>query len=203
MYLQVGTEDEDGLIGRCLDGDSAAFEPLVERYHRPLFRVAARLLGDREEARDATQTAFLKAYQALATCDRQRKFFSWIYRILVNECLNTLRARRPMQGLDGSMAAPAGRGRRRRIRRDAEPGAAGAPPTDAGAARRHRAAGTSRSCGTSRWRRRWGSRRRRSNRDCSARASGCASCWRAKGFRQDDVGSRRPPAHTESTSTAS
>ena len=108
MYLQVGTEDEDGLIGRCLDGDSAAFEPLVERYHRPLFRVAARLLGDREEARDATQTAFLKAYQALATCDRQRKFFSWIYRILVNECLNTLRSRRPMQGLDGSMAAPAG-----------------------------------------------------------------------------------------------
>ncbi|MBA2258361.1 MAG: RNA polymerase subunit sigma-70, partial [Acidobacteria bacterium] len=65
------------------------------RYHAPLFRVAARLLGDREEARDATQTAFLKAYQALATCDRQRKFFSWIYRILVNECLNTLRGRRP------------------------------------------------------------------------------------------------------------
>jgi RNA polymerase sigma-70 factor, ECF subfamily len=110
VYLPVGTEDEDGLIGRCLDGDRAAFEPLVERYHGPLFRVAARLLGDREEARDATQTAFLKAYQALATCDRQRKFFSWIYRILVNECLNTLRARRPMQGLDGRMAAPAGGG---------------------------------------------------------------------------------------------
>jgi RNA polymerase sigma-70 factor (ECF subfamily) len=108
VYLPIGTEDEDGLIGRCLDGDSGAFEPLVERYHGPLFRVAARLLGNREEARDATQTAFLKAYQALATCDRQRKFFSWIYRILVNECLNTLRARRPMQDLDGSLAAPAG-----------------------------------------------------------------------------------------------
>ena len=107
MYLQVGTEDEDGLIGRCLEGDSAAFEPLVERYHRPLFRVAARLLGDREEARDATQTAFLKAYQSLASCDRQRKFFSWIYRILVNECLNLLRARRPLQELDARLAAPA------------------------------------------------------------------------------------------------
>ena len=109
MYLQVGTEDEDGLIGRCLEGDSTAFERLVERYHRPLFRVAARLLGDREEARDATQTAFLKAYQALATCDRQRKFFSWIYRILVNECLNTIRSRRPLQALDEGLAAPAGR----------------------------------------------------------------------------------------------
>ena len=107
VYLQTGTEDEDGLIGRCLAGDRAAFEPLVERYHRPLFRVAARLLGNREEARDATQTAFLKAYQALATCDRQRKFFSWIYRILVNECLNTLRARRPTQDLDPGLAASA------------------------------------------------------------------------------------------------
>ena len=107
MYLPVGTEDENGLIGRCLEGDSAAFEPLVERYHGPLFRVAARLLGDREEARDVTQTAFLKAYQALASCDRQRKFFSWIYRIVVNECLNTLRARRPQVDLDRNLAAPA------------------------------------------------------------------------------------------------
>jgi RNA polymerase sigma-70 factor (ECF subfamily) len=105
VYLQVGAEDEDGLIGRCLAGDKSAFEPLVERYHRPLYRVAARLLGDRDEARDVTQTAFLKAYQALATCDRQRRFFSWIYRIVINECLNTLRARRPTQGLHDGMAA--------------------------------------------------------------------------------------------------
>lgn len=106
MYLQVGADDEDGLIGRCLDGDSAAFEPLVERYHRPLFGVAVRLLGNREEAQDVTQTAFLKAYRALGTCDRQRRFFSWIYRILLNECLNALRARRPMQELDDTTAAP-------------------------------------------------------------------------------------------------
>ena len=62
-----------------------------------MFRVAARMLGDREEARDVTQTAFLKAYVALATCDGERRFFSWIYRIVVNECLNTLRGRRSMQ----------------------------------------------------------------------------------------------------------
>jgi RNA polymerase sigma-70 factor (ECF subfamily) len=106
VYLQVGAEDEDGLIGRCLAGDRSAFEPLVERYHRPLFRVAVRLLGDRDEAQDMTQITFLKAYAALATCDRRRRFFSWIYRILVNECLNALRARRPVQGLDETMAAP-------------------------------------------------------------------------------------------------
>ena len=107
MYLQVGAEDEDGLITRCLAGDSSAFEPLVERYHRPLFRVAVRMLGSREEARDITQTTFLKAYQALATCDRNRRFFSWIYRILVNECLNALRARRPTETIEETVASPA------------------------------------------------------------------------------------------------
>jgi len=105
VYLQVGAEDEDELIARCLAGDSAAFEPLVARYHPPLFRVAARLLRDREEARDVTQTTFLKAYKALATCDRQRRFFSWIYRILVNECLNNRRAKRPTEALDESTPA--------------------------------------------------------------------------------------------------
>lgn len=107
MYLQIGEQDEDGLVGRCLAGDSAAFEPLVERYHRPLFRAASRLLGEDEEARDVTQTAFLKAYQGLGTYDRRRRFFSWIYRILLNECLNTLRARRPSQGIDETLKAGA------------------------------------------------------------------------------------------------
>lgn len=107
MYISLSPEDEDRLIGRCLAGESAAFEPLVERYHRPLFGAAVRLLGSRDEARDVTQTVFLKAYQALASCDRQRRFFSWIYRILLNECLNTIRARRPIEALPDSLAAPA------------------------------------------------------------------------------------------------
>lgn len=66
------------------------------------------MLGNREEARDVTQTTFLKAYQALATCDRERRFFSWIYRILVNECLNVLRARRPTEPLELTAAAADG-----------------------------------------------------------------------------------------------
>jgi RNA polymerase sigma-70 factor, ECF subfamily len=105
VYIPLSPDDEDTLIGRCLDGESAAFEPLVERYHRPLFGAAARLLGSREEARDVTQTVFLKAYQALATCDRERRFFSWIYRILLNECLNAIRARRPLEALPDGLAA--------------------------------------------------------------------------------------------------
>ena len=106
VYIRLSPDDEDSLIGRCLAGETAAFEPLVARYHRPLFGAAARLLGNREEARDVTQTVFLKAYQALATCDRQRRFFSWIYRILLNECLNAIRARRPVEALPDALAAP-------------------------------------------------------------------------------------------------
>jgi RNA polymerase sigma-70 factor (ECF subfamily) len=103
--LHISAEDEEHLISRCLAGETAAFEPLVQRYHRPLFRVAVRLLGNREEARDASQSAFLKAYQALATREAGRPFFSWVYRILVNDCLNTLRSRRPTQPLDDTTAS--------------------------------------------------------------------------------------------------
>jgi RNA polymerase sigma-70 factor (ECF subfamily) len=89
-------EEEDvQLVQRCLAGDSSAFEPLVARYHRPLFNLAARLLGSREDALDSTQNAFVKAYEHLGSFDQKQRFFSWVYQILRNECLNALRSRRP------------------------------------------------------------------------------------------------------------
>lgn len=107
MFVDAAADDAV-LVARCLSGDETAFERLVERYHRPLYGAAVRLLGDREEARDVTQTAFLKAYQALSTCDSERRFFTWLYRILINECLNTRRARRPAEPLpETAAAAPA------------------------------------------------------------------------------------------------
>ena len=84
---------------RCLGGDHAAFEPLVSRYERVLFRVALRLTGEYEDARDATQNAFVKAFEQLHRYDGKRKFFSWLYRIAVNECLNLRRSRRPEQAM--------------------------------------------------------------------------------------------------------
>ena len=86
-------------VARCLGGDLAAFEPLVSRYERVLFRVAFRLTGEYEDARDATQNAFVKAFEQLHRYDGKRKFFSWIYRIAVNECLNLRRSRRPQEAL--------------------------------------------------------------------------------------------------------
>jgi RNA polymerase sigma-70 factor (ECF subfamily) len=89
-------EDEQ-VVARCLGGDTAAFAGLVERYERVLFSVALRMLGDAEDARDATQDVFIKVFQRLGDYKPEHRFFSWIYRILTNECLNTLRARRPQE----------------------------------------------------------------------------------------------------------
>lgn len=90
----VDGDPDTALVARCLAGDVEAFEPLVRRYERVLFNVAMRMLGDREDARDVTQEAFLKAFQKLASFDPNYRFFSWMYRIVVNESLNA-RGRRP------------------------------------------------------------------------------------------------------------
>jgi RNA polymerase sigma-70 factor, ECF subfamily len=95
--------DQDELdrsaVGRCLEGESGAFEELVHRYQRPLFNVAFRLLGRYDDATDATQNAFVKAYRHLDTFDASQRFFSWIYRILRNECLNAMRGQRSWEPL--------------------------------------------------------------------------------------------------------
>lgn len=87
-------DDDSSLIQRVADGDTEAFGGLVQRYERVMHGVAYRMLRDRAEAQDATQVAFIRAYEKLATFDRQQRFFSWIYRIVVNECLN--QRRRPV-----------------------------------------------------------------------------------------------------------
>ncbi|HWK12334.1 MAG TPA: RNA polymerase sigma factor [Vicinamibacterales bacterium] len=105
MYLSQDAEDA-ALVGRVLAGDAAAFEVLVERYQRPLFNVAVRMLGSREDAADATQNALIRVYENLRAFDPGRRFFSWSYRILVNECLNVLRARRVTVDADDALMAP-------------------------------------------------------------------------------------------------
>jgi RNA polymerase sigma-70 factor (ECF subfamily) len=96
--------DDTALVTRCLGGETAAFEPLVVRYEGVLFNVALRMLGNREDARDAAQTAFVRAFERLESYDRRYKFFSWLYRILVNECLNVRRARREHTEIDPALS---------------------------------------------------------------------------------------------------
>ncbi len=106
MSFQVSADDDLVLVEQCLRGDTPAFRPLVERYQRLLFTVAFRMLGDRAQATDAVQDAFTRAYVHLASYDRNHKFFSWLYRILVNECLNVRRSRRPLEPLDRDLPSP-------------------------------------------------------------------------------------------------
>jgi len=93
------------LVERCLQGDLEAFAPLVVRYQGPLFNVALRMVRNPEDARDITQTAFVKAYEKLGSFDPRFRFFSWIYRIVINECLNFVSRRRRERPLDERLAS--------------------------------------------------------------------------------------------------
>jgi len=81
------------LVTRCLEGEVDAFGELMDRYQRPVFHGVLQMVRNREDARELTQQVFLKAYEHLASFDRTRRFFSWIYRIAVNEAITFTRAR--------------------------------------------------------------------------------------------------------------
>ena len=99
VYFSADPDDLE-LVRQSLAGETEAFGVLVTRYQKVMYTVALRMLGNREDARDATQDAFVKAYQHLATFDSRYRFYSWMYRILVNECLNVNRDRRSEEPLD-------------------------------------------------------------------------------------------------------
>jgi RNA polymerase sigma-70 factor (ECF subfamily) len=83
------------LVQAAKGGDVAAFEELVKRYDRNVFRIAQHITQNREDAEDVVQDAFLKAYQNLGQFQGQSKFYTWLVRIAVNEALMRLRRRRP------------------------------------------------------------------------------------------------------------
>ena len=87
--------DELVLVQAAKRGDVAAFEELVRRYDRNVFRIAQHITQNREDAEDVVQDAFLKAFQNLEQFQGQSKFYTWLVRIAVNEALMKLRRRRP------------------------------------------------------------------------------------------------------------
>src|SRR5689334_9272057 len=87
--------DESVLVDAARKGDIGAFESLVKRYDRNVFRIAQHITQNREDAEDVVQDAFLKAYQNLGQFQGQSKFYTWLVRIAVNEALMRLRRRRP------------------------------------------------------------------------------------------------------------
>jgi RNA polymerase sigma-70 factor (ECF subfamily) len=96
----MAKDDDDMLIEACLHGDRHAFDKIVDRYEGPLFSAAYRITGSVEDAMDATQNAFVNAYEKLHTFDPSYRFFSWIYRIAVNQALNLVGRRRNQTTFD-------------------------------------------------------------------------------------------------------
>jgi RNA polymerase sigma-70 factor (ECF subfamily) len=96
-------EQDRALVKRCLEGQSDAAGVLVDRYQQRLFNVALRMLDNVQDAEDVTQTVFLNAFLELRTYDPRYKFFSWIYRMTVNESLNTLKRRKPTVTLEDAL----------------------------------------------------------------------------------------------------
>lgn len=101
----MGNDRDLALIEDCKKGDRQALGSLVRRYERPVFNAAYRMLGTADEAADVTQTTFLKAFENLDRYNPQYKFFSWIYRIAVNESINQLNRRKRTEELGDNQVA--------------------------------------------------------------------------------------------------
>ena len=89
----VHPSDESRLIGEAQNGDKAAFEELVRRYDRGVLRLALRLTGSEDDARDIYQDAFLKLFRALPRFRHECSLETYLYRIVTNVCLDHLRRR--------------------------------------------------------------------------------------------------------------
>ena len=93
----VAREDEHLLVAAAKRGDLSAFNELVNRYERKIFRLTMNITRNREDAEDAMQDAFLKSYAHLKDFEGTSRFYTWLVRIAANEALMRLRKRRPNQ----------------------------------------------------------------------------------------------------------
>lgn len=82
--------DDSAALKKCLDGDKESFRYLVERYQNQAVGYATAVLGNREDALDAVQEAFIDAYRALDRFDFTRRFYPWLYVLLRNRCFKML-----------------------------------------------------------------------------------------------------------------
>jgi len=92
---QVVKDDEPALVAAARTGDVSAFETLVSRYERKIYRLTQNITQNHEDAEDAMQEAFLKAYEHLQEFQGNSRFYTWLVRIAVNQALMKLRKRRP------------------------------------------------------------------------------------------------------------
>ncbi len=98
--------NDRSLIQHAAQGDVDAFGELVQRHQSAVFNVAYRMLGNRQDAEDAAQEAFVRAYKAFDTFDVERPIRPWLKRIVTNLCLNRIKADRPTLSLENGLPPP-------------------------------------------------------------------------------------------------
>jgi len=91
---QQQRSEDDELIRAAQKGDRSAFDTLVRRYDRSVLRLALHMLGNEQDAQDVHQDAFIKAYRHLSNFRFECSFYTWLYRIVTNLCLDQLRRRK-------------------------------------------------------------------------------------------------------------
>jgi RNA polymerase sigma-70 factor (ECF subfamily) len=99
------SDDDLPIVDRVLAGDTEAFTELVRRNERRVYRTTLAITRNPEDAEDAMQETFLKAYQHLAEFQRTSRFTTWLTRIAINEGLQRVRRRRPTESLDELVSA--------------------------------------------------------------------------------------------------
>jgi len=87
----TGIDRDAALVERCRAGDEVAYRALVERYQKKAYWIAYDMLGDKEEALDVAQEAFVRVFRSIDRFDTSRKFTTWLYRIVSNLCIDALR----------------------------------------------------------------------------------------------------------------
>lgn len=94
--------DDMVYVTACRRGDTEAFSVLVERHSAKMLNIASRILGDYDEACDATQEAFLAAFRAIKSFKGEAMFSTWLYRIVLNTAKNRLKVRRSLMHREGA-----------------------------------------------------------------------------------------------------
>lgn len=121
----MGEIEDSGLIERCQQGSSEAFDELVLKYQKKVFNVAYRLLNNYDEANDIAQEVFVRAYKGICGFRKEASVFTWLYRITVNLSMNRLkvlnRERKRLNCLDDPIATEEGEVKKEIVARGPSP----------------------------------------------------------------------------------
>jgi RNA polymerase sigma-70 factor (ECF subfamily) len=96
----MAEQDDAAFVQQTLAGNLKAYAQIVDRYQDLIYNLALKMVHDADDAEDVAQVVFVKAFERLGTYDPKYRFFSWLYRIAMNESLNFLRQRKPFQRFD-------------------------------------------------------------------------------------------------------